>query len=255
MTAAARVALVTGAGTGLGAATAVAFAREGTDVVLVGRREELLYATAQQVKDAGARAVVVAGDVSEESTAERAVAAAAEEFGGVDVLVNNAGIHAHPVLLHESSVEEFDRFLAVDLRGPYLFTRAVLPSMIERGGGAVLNVSSMVGLVGFKYSSAYTTAKAGLIGLTRATAVDYGEKNIRANCICPGGMAPVEQRDISATEMPLLLEAVGLGGGMLLPQATCHVDDMAAFVVFLCGPRTPTLTGAIIPVDAGFTAH
>jgi NAD(P)-dependent dehydrogenase (short-subunit alcohol dehydrogenase family) len=250
-----RVALVTGAGTGLGAATAVAFAAEGTDVVLVGRREPLLLQTAGLVETAGAKAVVVAGDVSEESTAERAVAVAQTSFGGVDVLVNNAGIHAHPALLHECSVEEFDRFQAVDLRGPFLFTRAAVPSMIERGGGAVLNVASMVGLVGFKYASAYVTAKAGLIGLTRATAVDYGDQNIRANCICPGGMAPVEQRDISATEMPLLLEAVQLGGGMLLPQPVCHVDDMAALIAFLCGPRCPTMTGAVIPVDAGFTAH
>ena len=250
-----RMAIVTGAGTGLGAATALAFAAEGTDVVLVGRRETLLAETAAAVEKAGARAVVVAGDVSEEDTATRAMAAADEAFGGVDVLVNNAGIHAHPVLLHESSVEEFDRFYAVDLRGPYLLTRAVIPSMLARGGGAILNVASMVGLVGFKYSSAYVTAKAGLIGLTRATAVDYGSENIRANCICPGGMAPVEQRDISATEMPMLLEAVQLGGGMLLPQPVCHVDDMAALIVFLCGPRCPTLTGAIIPVDGGFTAH
>ncbi|MFN2537744.1 MAG: SDR family NAD(P)-dependent oxidoreductase, partial [Mycobacteriales bacterium] len=188
-----RTAVVTGAGTGLGAATALAFAREGTDVVLVGRRKELLDATAVAVESEGARAVVVAGDVSEESTAERAVEAATAELGGVDVLVNNAAIHAHPVLLHESSVEEFDRFLAIDLRGPFLFTRAAVPSMIARGGGAVLNVASMAGLVGFKYSSAYTTAKAGLIGLTRATAVDYGAQRIRANCLCPGGMGPVEQ--------------------------------------------------------------
>jgi NAD(P)-dependent dehydrogenase (short-subunit alcohol dehydrogenase family) len=250
-----RTAVVTGAGTGLGAATAVAFAREGTDVVLVGRREELLRTTAKAVEAEGARAVVVPGDVSEEATAERAVAAATAELGGIDVLVNNAGIHAHPVLLHESSVEEFDRFLAIDLRGPFLLTRAVLPSMIERGGGAVLNVASMAGLVGFKYSSAYTTAKAGLIGLTRATAVDYGPHRIRANCICPGGMGPVEQRDISPAQRDLLMEAVGVGGGMLLPEAVCHVDDMAALIVFLCGPRTPTLTGAVIPVDAGFTAH
>lgn len=250
-----RAAVVTGAGTGLGAATALAFAAEGTAVVLVGRREQLLASTAERVEAAGAKAVVVVGDVSEEATAERAVDAAIAAFGGVDVLVNNAGIHAHPSLLHESSVEEFDRFYAVDLRGPYLFTRAVLPSMLERGGGAVLNVSSMVGLVGFKYSSAYVAAKAGLIGLTRATAVDYGKDNVRANCICPGGMAPVEQRDISTQQMQLLLEAVQLGGGMLLPQPVCHVDDMAALIAFLCGPRCPTLTGAVIPVDAGFTAH
>jgi NAD(P)-dependent dehydrogenase (short-subunit alcohol dehydrogenase family) len=250
-----RVALVTGAGTGLGAATAVAFAQEGTDVVLVGRREELLRQTASAVDAAGARAVIAPGDVSDPATAERAVQAAQEAFGGVDVLVNNAGIHAHPTLLHESSVEDFDRFIAIDLRGPYLFTRAAVPLMIERGGGAVLNVSSMTALVGFKYASAYTTAKAGLVGLTKATAVDYGPNNIRANCICPGGMAPVEQRDISPQQMKLLVEAVGGGGGMLLPQPICHVDDMAALIVFLCGSRTPTLTGAVIPVDAGFTAH
>jgi NAD(P)-dependent dehydrogenase (short-subunit alcohol dehydrogenase family) len=249
-----KVAVVTGAGTGLGAATAIAFGREGASLTLVGRRVEKLEETASAVRQRGANVEVVAGDVADEKTATAAVDRSIERFGGVDVLVNNAGIHAHPVLLHETPVEEFDEFIAIDLRGPFLFTRAALPSMIERGGGAILNVGSMCALVGFKYGTAYSTAKGGLTSLTRTTAVEYAEHGVRANCICPGGMEPVERGNLVPEDYGKLIEAVSSAGGVPISGA-CHVDDMAEFVLFLCGPHVPTLTGAIIPVDGGFTAH
>jgi NAD(P)-dependent dehydrogenase (short-subunit alcohol dehydrogenase family) len=246
--------VITGAGTGLGASCAVAFARRGAGVVLVGRRADKLEQTARAVGEVGGKAEVVAGDVALEATATAAAVRCVDAFGGVDVLVNNAGIHAHPLLVHETPVAEFDEFLAVDLRGPFLFTRAVVPSMIERGGGAILNVSSMVALVGFKYGAAYSAAKGGLISLTRTTAVDYAAHGIRVNCICPGGMEPVERGNLVPGDYDRLYEAVAGAGGALI-TSPCHVDDMAEFVVFLCGPHVPTLTGAVIPVDGGFSAH
>ncbi|MBW8826538.1 MAG: SDR family NAD(P)-dependent oxidoreductase, partial [Acidobacteria bacterium] len=121
-------AVITGAGTGLGAATALAFAAEGAVVTLVGRREEKLRETANAVAVIGGTAIVVAGDVALETTAT----AAMEASDGVDVLVNNAGIHSHPFLVHEFPVDEWDAFMAIDLKGPFLFTRAAVPSMIER---------------------------------------------------------------------------------------------------------------------------
>jgi len=249
-----KVAIVTGAGTGLGAACARIAVREGADVVLVGRRAGKLEETADGLRDGPGRAVVVAGDVALESTATAALDAAVGAFGGVDILINNAGIHAHPLLVHETPPEEFDQFLAVDLRGPFLFTRAAVPSMLERGGGSIVNISSMVALVGFKYSCAYSAAKGGLISLTRATAADYGADGIRANCICPGGMEPVERGNLVPDDYERLYESVANAGGSLLNRVA-HVDEVAEMVLFLSGPNSQSLTGAIIPFDAGFTAH
>lgn len=248
-----KVALITGAGTGLGAATARALSREGADVVLIGRRSDRLKETAASLAGPG-RYVIFAGDVSEESTAIGAVSAAVDEFGGIDVLVNNAGIHARPTLVHETSVEEFDDFYSVDLKGPFLFTRQAVPKMLERGGGAVVNISSMVALVGFMYSCAYAAAKGGLISLTRATAADYGAAGIRANCICPGGMDPVERGNLEPGDYDKLMQAVMKAGGNLV-ERTAHVDEVAEMVVFLSGPNSASMTGAVIPFDAGFTAH
>jgi NAD(P)-dependent dehydrogenase (short-subunit alcohol dehydrogenase family) len=249
-----KVAIVTGAGTGLGAATARALAREGADVVLVGRRRDKLDETAATFAGLPGRPLPVAGDVAEESTAKAAVTAATEAFGGVDVLVNNAGIHAHPLLVHETPVEEFDEFYKVDLRGPFLFTRSAVPSMIERKGGAVVNISSMVAVVGFKYSCAYAAAKGGLISLTRSTAADYGSDGIRANCICPGGMEPVERGNLVPEDYVRLYESVALAGGSLIDRIA-HVDEVAEMVLFLSGPSSLSLTGAVVNFDAGFTAH
>jgi NAD(P)-dependent dehydrogenase (short-subunit alcohol dehydrogenase family) len=222
-------------------------------LVLVGRREDKLRTVAAAL-DGGSGVEVVAGDVALESTAERAVQAATRRFGGVDILLNNAGIHAHPLLVHETPPEEFDEFIAVDLRGPFLFTRAAVPSMLERGGGAIVNISSMVALVGFKYSCSYSTAKGGLISLTRSTAADYGEHGIRCCCICPGGMEPVERGNLEPDDYVRLREAVADGGGTLVNRIA-HVDEVAELVLLLVGPAGRSMTGAVIPFDAGFTAH
>ncbi|MEB3070640.1 SDR family NAD(P)-dependent oxidoreductase [[Mycobacterium] vasticus] len=248
-----KVAVITGAGTGLGAATAKLFAREGAAVTLVGRRVEKLRDVATAIDGAGGRALVIPGDVSEPATATRAAEDSIREFGGIDVLVNNAGLHAAPYLLHETPLDEWDRFLAVDLTGPFLFTRAVLPSMMERRDGAIVNIGSMVALVGFQGSSAYAAAKGGLVSMTRTTAVDYAQYGIRANCVCPGGMEPVEYGNLTEDQLARLHEAVELAGGPLLNRLA-HVDEVAQFLLTLVGPGGRSLTGAVIPYDGGFTA-
>lgn len=248
-----KVAVITGAGTGLGAATARLFGQQGAAVVLVGRRPNKLDAVAEVIVSAGGRAVVVPGDVASPDTAIRAVGVAEERFGGVDILINNAGLHAAPHLLHETPVDEWDRFLAVDLTGPFLFSRAVLPSMMKRRDGAIVNIGSMVALVGFKGSSAYAAAKGGLVSLTRTTAVDYASYGIRATCVCPGGMEPVEYGNLTENQLTTLHEAVDLAGGPLLGRLA-HVDEVAQFLLVLVGPNGKALTGAVIPFDGGFTA-
>ena len=248
------VAVVTGAGTGLGAATTRLFVREGADVVAVGRRSGKLKEVAEELAGEPGRVAVVVGDVADEATAAAACRRAGEEFGGLDILVNNAGIHSRPFLVHETPVAEFDEFFAVDLRGPFLFTRAAVPYLLERGGGAIVNISSMVALVGFKYAASYSAAKGGLISLTRATAADYGDAGIRANCICPGGMEPVERGNLAPADYVRLHEAVAAAGGVLIKRVA-HVDEVAELILFLCGSQSQSLTGAVIPFDAGFTAH
>lgn len=251
-----KVAVVTGAGTGLGAAVTRLLAREGADVVAVGRRAGKLNEVADELAADGApgRVTVVAGDVAVEATAAAACRRAEEEFGGLDILVNNAGIHSRPFLVHETPVAEFEQFLAVDLLGPFLFTRAAVPGLLRRGGGAIVNISSMVALVGFKYSASYSAAKGGLISLTRATAADYGDAGIRANCLCPGGMEPVERGNLSPDDYVRLHEAVAAAGGPLIHRIA-HVDEVAELILFLSGRQSKSLTGAVIPFDAGFTAH
>jgi NAD(P)-dependent dehydrogenase (short-subunit alcohol dehydrogenase family) len=247
-------AIVTGGGTGLGAACARAFSREGAVVTLVGRRPERLEETADGIRRAGGAALTVAGDVARLATAEAAVAAATDAVGGVDILVNNAGIHAHPNLVHEIPVEEWEEFVSIDLTGPFLFTRAVVPSMLERGGGSILNVSSMVALVGLKGTAAYAAAKGGLISLTRTTAIDYADRGIKANCLCPGGMEPADRNDMTPEHLARLTEATGEAGGSPL-ERIAHVDEVAEFVLAVIGPNGASLTGAVIPFDGGYTAR
>ena len=248
-----KVAVITGAGTGLGAATATLFASEGAAVILVGRREEKLKEVAAEIDAVGGRALVVPGDVAQPDTAIRAAQESIRTFGGVDILINNAGLHAAPYPLHETPREEWDRFLAVDLTGPFLFTKAVLPSMMERRDGAIVNIGSMVALVGFKGSSAYAAAKGGLVSMTRTTAVDYAAYGIRANCVCPGGMEPVEYGNLTDAQLAQLHEAVRLSGGPLLSHLA-NVHEVAQFLLVLVGPNGRALSGAIIPFDGGFTA-
>jgi NAD(P)-dependent dehydrogenase (short-subunit alcohol dehydrogenase family) len=248
-----KVAVITGAGTGLGAATATTFAREGAAVTLVGRRQEKLEEVAAVIETHGGRALVVPGDVAKPETAIRAAEESIEAFGGVDILINNAGLHAAPYPLHETPLDEWDSFLAVDLTGPFLFTRAVLPSMMERRDGAIVNIGSMVALVGFKGSAAYAAAKGGLVSMTRTTAVDYANYGIRANCVCPGGMEPVEYGNLTDEQLAKLHEAVRLSGGPLLNRLA-NVGEVAQFLLVLVGPNGSALTGAVIPFDGGFTA-
>jgi NAD(P)-dependent dehydrogenase (short-subunit alcohol dehydrogenase family) len=247
------VAVITGAGTGLGAATARLFALEGAAVTLVGRRAYKLEEVAAQIRDSAGRALVVAGDVADPDTARRTAVETTSTFGGIDILVNNAGLHAAPYPLHETPHDEWDSFIAVDLTGPFLFTKAVLPSMIDRRGGAIVNIGSMVALVGFKGSAAYAAAKGGLVAMTRTTAVDYASYGIRANCVCPGGMEPVEYGNLSTEQLATLHEAVALAGGPLMADLA-NVADVAQFLLVLVGPAGKALTGAIIPFDGGFTA-
>jgi meso-butanediol dehydrogenase/(S,S)-butanediol dehydrogenase/diacetyl reductase len=244
-----KVAIISGGGTGIGAATARLFAREGASVVVTGRRREPIEEVAAEVKG-----LAVAGDTTDPSHATEAVAAAVATFGGLDVLVANAGI-GFGGSAGDVTDEHWQRTLDVNLTGPMVLSRAALPAMLDRGGGSVVLVSSVNGLVGTTDSAAYGTSKAGLLGLARSIAVDYGPRGIRANTLCPGWVVT----PMADEEMDELGTAMGTGRQEAYDLATIDVplrrpataEEIASCCLFLASDESSIVTGAVLVADGG----
>ena len=248
-----KVALISGGGTGIGAATAHRFAAEGAMVVVTGRRSEPLAVVADEV---GGRAVP--GDTSDPAHAAEAVATAVDTFGGLDIVVASAGIDLGGGVSGSAGDvddERWQRTLDVNLTGPLVLTRAALPAMVERGAGSIVLVSSVNGLASAKRSVAYDTSKAGLIGLTRSLAVDYGPQGIRANAVCPGWVVtPMGDEDMDG-----LAEAAGITREAAYRRATAQVplrraataDEIAACCLFLASDEAAIVTGTTLVADGG----
>lgn len=204
-----RVALVTGAGNGIGRAIAEKLARDGERVVVNDLREEAAVEVVAHIEESGGRAASAPGDVSDPESVERIVRAARDAFGAPEILVNNAGI-AQQKLFVDLTVEDFDRMISVHLRGTFLCTKAVLPEMLSRGGGIVVNVASQLGQIGGVELSHYSAAKAGIIGLTKSLAREVSARGVRVNAVAPGpintelvlGLSE-EWREKKAAELPL----------------------------------------------------
>jgi 3-oxoacyl-[acyl-carrier protein] reductase len=207
-----RVVLVTGAGRGIGRAIAHAFAAEGAHLALMGRTRKSLLEVQKELKPLGVKSAVLPGDVSDEGTVSRCVAAAEQSLGPIDVLVNNAGIFAQAPL-EKIDALVFDRILAVNLRGPFLMSRAVLPGMNSRRRGHIVNISSTAGKRGFAGGSAYCASKFGLAGLTEAMRYDARTHDVRVTCVFPSTVATDLVRESGLAFDP---------GRAILPEDVAH---------------------------------
>jgi NAD(P)-dependent dehydrogenase (short-subunit alcohol dehydrogenase family) len=243
-----KAALVTGAASGIGAACAARFAAEGARVVGLDRSGD---GDAAWREAAAAGAVLVLGDVRDEAVAERAVAVATATFGGLDVVVNAAGI-AGGGPVHLLALEEWRRVLDVNLNGTFLVCKHATAAMLERGGGSIVNVASIEGLEGSEGGSAYNASKGGVVLLTKAMAMDYARRGIRVNAVCPGFI-----------ETPLLravFDDMGLAD-FKAKVADAHqlgrlgrAEEVAAAALFLASDDASFVTGHALPVDGGYTA-
>ena len=180
--------LITGAAKGIGRAMAFLFSQEGAKVFLVDSDKENLQKTLAMIKSQGGRATGRVADVSKEKDAIASIQSALKIFGTVDVLVNNAGILGPTAAISEFSERDWDRVFQVNVKGTFLFTKHLLPSMIERGGGCIINIASVAGIKASRISPAYSASKGAIVSLTKTLALGYAQNNIRVNCICPGSI-------------------------------------------------------------------
>ena len=242
-----KVALITGAGGGIGRAGAVAFVREGAAVVVAEIDAERGEETAQLARETGGRATFVQTDVTQPEAVEAAVAAALREYGRLDVMYNNAGFSMNEEQgVVDTPIEVWNQTYAVNLFGSYLFCKYAIPELAKAGGGSIISTASVAGLAGAWKKHAYATAKAGIIGLTRTIALEYAAQGIRANAICPGvTMSPrLRQR---LTDNPALAE----GYRKRQPLGLCEPEDIAATALFLASDDSRMITGQSIVVDGG----
>jgi NAD(P)-dependent dehydrogenase (short-subunit alcohol dehydrogenase family) len=246
-------ALVTGGGTGIGRATAELFAREGAQVAVSGRRRAELEETVRLVEKAGGTARPVQGDVARPADAERMVAETVSALGGLDVLVNNAGIIMRNASVTSVSIEDWQRVIDVDLTGVFLVSRFALGQMVPAGrGGAIVNVSSVAGIMGDSKMAPYNAAKGGLNLLTRNMALDYAPNRIRVNAVCPGRVAtPMPKSRLKPGDD---WEATLAAWGKNIPLGRVgQPEDIAQAILFLASDESSWITGTTLVIDGGAT--
>jgi NAD(P)-dependent dehydrogenase (short-subunit alcohol dehydrogenase family) len=245
-----KVAFVTGAANGIGRAAALAFAREGAGVVVADVSEQGNRETARMVEEAGGRALAVRCDVSRAEDVKAALDKAVEAFGRLDCAFNNAGVEQPITATADLTEEEWDRIVSINLRGVFLCMKHEIPLMLRQGGGAIVNTSSGAGVKGFAGQAAYCAAKYGIVGLSKAAALDYAKSNIRINAVCPGIIeTPMMDRFSGGTPegraRVIAQEPIGRMG---------KPEEIAAAVIWLCSDAAAFVVGHAMVIDGGQTA-
>lgn len=242
-----KTAIVTGGGAGIGEGISLGLARAGANVVVMDRNLENASAVAKEIVSLGGKAIPFKADVTKKSEVQATVAAAEKEFGTVDILVNNAGIEAPATLLQDLSEEQWDRVLSVNLKGVFLCTQAVIPTMIKQKKGKIVNIGSIASIrMTFFGSVEYTASKHAVAGMTQHLAWELADSNINVNCVCPGGVVtPLMESGTTPELRDTVTKRLVPLGRMSTP------DDIAQAVIFLASEGSDMITGQILPVDGG----
>jgi NAD(P)-dependent dehydrogenase (short-subunit alcohol dehydrogenase family) len=246
----ARVAVVTGAGSGLGSAAALRLASDGMTVVCLDVSGDTASATARTITESGGRAIAVKCDISDEESVTSAIARAVSAYERIDAVINVAGIGLSSHFL-DTSLEQWERILDTNLTGTFLVAKATIPELV-RSKGCMVNVASVAALRGWRYMAAYSASKGGIVALSRTLAVEFGREGVRVNCVCPGSIAtplaaaltPVADAD------PVLMTR----GPALLDPPVAQPDEIAATISYLVSPEARFVTGSVMTIDGGAMA-
>ncbi|CAN5411023.1 SDR family NAD(P)-dependent oxidoreductase [soil metagenome] len=243
-----KVAIVTGSGSGIGKAIATVLAMEGAKVVVSDIDESGGNDTVKVINDMGGTAFFISSDTSKPSDQQSLVDQTVKYYGGLHIACNNAGIGGPTLPVGEYPIEGWDKVISINLSGVFYGMRYQLPAMMKSGGGSIVNIASILGLVGFELSSAYVAAKHGVIGLTQNAAIEYAAKNIRVNAICPGFInTPLLGKNLDSAMIDSLIALHPIGR---LGKA----EEVAELALWLCSSKASFVTGSYYTIDGGYTA-
>ena len=249
-----KTALITGASSGIGEATAHLFAAMGAEVVVVSRRTDANAAVVAQIESSGGAAISVTCDVTDPAAVAEAIDTTVERLGRIDILVNNAGVIYRDKNVLQTSVDEWNHTFAVNTTGTFLVSKAVIPHMVEAGGGSIVNNASYFGLVGGQGTAAYSASKGAVVMLTKAMALDHARQGIRVNCVCPGSVdTPMLHKEMEemggARQIRSIFEEKHPIGRISQPA------EIAQAILYLASDAAAFVTGVALPVDGGLTAR
>jgi NAD(P)-dependent dehydrogenase (short-subunit alcohol dehydrogenase family) len=248
-----KTAFITGGGSGIGRACALAFASEGAEIAIAGRRKEPLERVAREIEAAGGGALAMECDVVDAKAVQSAIATVLRQFNGLNIVVNNAGAIVVGSV-EETSDKDWNLVMATNLTGAFFVSRAAIPALRQAGGGSIVNIGSYLGIAGRRQRAAYCAAKAGVIGLTRAMALDHAQDKIRVNCICPA-MIETEMATLSLSKAADP-EAARKQRIAEIPLARLgKPEDVALMAVYLASDESSWVTGVSLPLDGGQTAY